>query len=354
MADRSSHKHRHSTPPSPPTSEPAANVSASVTMRPPSKKGKRESREENPQPQRANDEYHAPSIPRDAFAPQTHPGPRARNPSCQTIALPSTAVFSTQQHEGSGAEETVSAVPRPQPPMASIATFTRPGVIMPQHNQQLMPQNNQQLVSQYVQLSMPEEGPSAPGESETLAFMRNFVFDALALSPLSFPPAPLNSEPEVYQPVTQAAAPRASMYPEIEPWMQTGYTTPPSRALALPAPTSATQQPIFPPPPNPATAHPRPAPALLQRPINPAAQNTANPTPVVPIEPILVSENYLWTQVEAAQVTMVGTLTALLMRQRAGELESGVDDLQVQNVTSNLINIMSLWYMLRRDSGWPL
>jgi hypothetical protein len=59
---------------------------------------------------------------------------------------------------------------------------------------------------------------------------------------------------------------------------------------------------------------------------------------------------------------MVGTLTDLLVRTRstAAPSTSGPGDVavgeqqQVRQVTSNLINVMSLWYMLRRERGWDL
>lgn len=67
-----------------------------------------------------------------------------------------------------------------------------------------------------------------------------------------------------------------------------------------------------------------------------------------------MSERYLWTQLETAQLTMVGTLVELVARARRGEVGVDVHDSQVQNVTSNLINVMSLWWLLRKDRGWPI
>ncbi len=355
MADRTSHKRRHSTPPpSVFRSDLAADITSSATLQPPTKKGKHESPGEKPEPRPANDQDNAPSTWRHAFPAQTRQEPYPRNSSTQIVALPGMEMITTQQNEGSGAGETASAMTGPHSPTAPTATSTLSGVSMPRYSHNLMPRQNQQMVSQYVQPTTPTVGSSAPADPVTLPFIDDFVSDAMTLSPLSFPPTPLDPEPEAYQEVTQATGPGVSAYPELESWMEIGYTTPSTPTSALPAPVTATKQPILPPPTKPAAAQPRSAPALLQQPINPATQDPANPTPIVPIEPTLVSENYLWTQVEAAQVTMVGTLTALLVRQRAGELGGEVDDRRVQTVTSNLINIMSLWYMLRRDGGWPL
>lgn len=78
------------------------------------------------------------------------------------------------------------------------------------------------------------------------------------------------------------------------------------------------------------------------------------PNTLTPIEPRTLSEHYLWTQLEFAQLTMVGTLTELVARTQNGQVELDVHDQQVRNVTVNLINVMSLWYLLRRDRGWPL
>lgn len=101
---------------------------------------------------------------------------------------------------------------------------------------------------------------------------------------------------------------------------------------------------------SPAIQHHNPS----QPPLPTQATSQLNPYPITPIEPRIVHEQYLWTQLEIAQVTMVGTLTDLVVRTRNGQLGLDINDRQVRNVTSNLINIMSLWYLLRRDRGWPL
>lgn len=75
---------------------------------------------------------------------------------------------------------------------------------------------------------------------------------------------------------------------------------------------------------------------------------------MTPIEPTTLSEQHLWSQLETAQLTMVGTLSDLVVRTRNGQADLDVQDRQVRNVTVNLINVMSLWYLLRRDRGWPL
>lgn len=88
--------------------------------------------------------------------------------------------------------------------------------------------------------------------------------------------------------------------------------------------------------------------------LEPPPQPNAYSDQMTPIEPRALSEQYLWMQLETAQLTMVGTLTDLVVRTRNGQADLDVQDRQVRNVTVNLINVMSLWYLLRRDRGWPL
>jgi hypothetical protein len=100
-----------------------------------------------------------------------------------------------------------------------------------------------------------------------------------------------------------------------------------------------------------------------QRPTQTSSSSSSSPHPAAtPIDPRILHEQYLWTQLTSAQLTMVGTLTDLLVRTRstAAPSTSGPGDVavgeqqQVRQVTSNLINVMSLWYMLRRERGWDL
>lgn len=72
------------------------------------------------------------------------------------------------------------------------------------------------------------------------------------------------------------------------------------------------------------------------------------------IDPLILPPHDLWTQLETAQHTIIGTLLDLIRRGRDGEVEPGLEDHQVRNVTANLINVMSLWYLLRRERGWDL
>lgn len=93
----------------------------------------------------------------------------------------------------------------------------------------------------------------------------------------------------------------------------------------------------------------------------------------LPIDPQLANTSSLWAQLEATQLTMVGILTALLVRTRnlnenrgeeAGEaggqgvlegaegLDIDLDEARVQAITRNLINVMTLWWLVRRERRW--
>ncbi len=104
----------------------------------------------------------------------------------------------------------------------------------------------------------------------------------------------------------------------------------------------------------------------------PTPQLQPDSQPNLLIDPQIASSSYLWTQLEGAQLTMLGVLTALLVRTRnrnenrdaeaggvgglagsEGEMERDVDvdEAQVQTVTRNLINVMTLWWLIRRERG---
>ncbi|KAF7512888.1 hypothetical protein GJ744_011991 [Endocarpon pusillum] len=157
--------------------------------------------------------------------------------------------------------------------------------------------------------------------------------------------------------------------------------------------------PVFSPYPQPGATHTLLTPAELQQ--NPlprqhapglqdltAQQNTAaqqaphpqrtpplhpHPDTNLPIDPQLASSSYLWAQLEATQLTMVGILTALLVETRnlnedrgedpgeaggqgflegAEGLDIDIDEAQVQAITRNLINVMTLWWLIRKKRGW--
>jgi hypothetical protein len=92
----------------------------------------------------------------------------------------------------------------------------------------------------------------------------------------------------------------------------------------------------------------------LRQSLAPQAGPQTAATPMNPIEPRIADEQYLWTQLETAQLTMVGTLADLVARTRNNELRLNIEERQIRNVTTNLVNVMSLWYLLRKERGWPL
>jgi hypothetical protein len=94
--------------------------------------------------------------------------------------------------------------------------------------------------------------------------------------------------------------------------------------------------------------------ASLRKSLAPQAGPQTAATPMNPIEPRIADEQYLWTQLETAQLTMVGTLADLVARTRNNELRLNIGERQVRNVTTNLVNVMSLWYLLRKEREWPL
>jgi hypothetical protein len=390
MAEGSSSKRRRSPSPSPLRSDLATNASTSTTMRPPEKKGKSQSLEENPLGEGSSRQYQNLSTGRYEFLAQPEQGPSARNQSRQSMSFPGMGIIERRGDDQGGTRPTPYAMRGPPPPTAPTTPTTRfggPGPMLPQDNQHMTP----------------EGGPLATENAGTSAFMNDFVFDAMSLSPLSFPPAPPNPIPEANRPDLQATTPQSHTYPEITPMMETGFYGQQTQAQdisqsafapavqeAYPLPTETSQAPqsqvpttqvpanmpsgvqqgTFPlqyqtpggqPQMNECTALRRDVnqqPLILQ---NMQTQQSAPPqaaaqtirTPIIPIEPIIVSEHYLWTQLEAAQVTMVGTLVDLVMRNRREELGLQVGDQQVENVTRNLINVMSLWYTLRVERGWP-
>jgi hypothetical protein len=222
------------------------------------------------------------------------------------------------------------------------------------------------------------------------------------------PPQPDNLKNSAYndtRPSQSTLNPSSRQYAQSSFGQHTQSTGPPP----LSRPSHHHPAPTFPPAKNPNPAHQRTIPPLPQPrtlpPQTPAPQPSEVVVPqqlpspqqqqqqqttsllqqqqrnhqaAIPIEPRILPSHYLWTQLTSAQLTMVGTLAELLVRTRnaatagrsdalqqggdvgVGELQQeqlaggDVDEQQVRQVTSSLINIMSLWYLLRRERGWPL